>query len=273
MKDLAEQVAVSAARIRASIDTPPEVGIVLGSGWDGVADEVENAVDIAYAELPAFARPGVTGHAGMLRLGCLAGRSLALLRGRRHTYEDGDAAAMVGALRTLAAVGCRIVVLTNAAGSLHAAMPAGSLMLITDHLNIAQRSPLVGEVGNARFVDMVDAYDPGLRTHARAAAAGNGIELHEGTYAWLLGPQFETPAEIRMLRMLGADAVGMSTVPETIAARHAGLAVLGLSLITNLAAGMSAAPLSHAQTIAAAIGAARTAARLLAAIVTALPRS
>lgn len=272
MKDLADRVTASAARIRAAIDRPPEIGIVLGSGWDGVANELVSAIDIDYANLPAFPRPGVAGHAGMLRLGRLGGRTVALLRGRRHAYEDGNPAAMVGALRTLAALGCRTVVLTNAAGSLQAAMPAGSLMLIADHLNIAQRSPLVGEAGNDRFVDMVDAYDPALRARARDAASAAGIALHEGVYAWVLGPQFETPAEIRMLKLLGADAVGMSTVPETIAARHAGLAVLGLSLITNLAAGMSAVPLSHAQTIAVAVGAARTAARLLGAIVPALPQ-
>lgn len=256
-------IEASAARLRAATPRAPEIGFVLGSGWDAIAGRVQDAVDIPYAELPAFPRPGVAGHAGSLRLGTIAGRGIALLRGRRHAYEDGDAGAMTGAIRTLAALGCRVLVLTNAAGSLNLNMPAGSLMLIADHLNIAQRSPLVGESGDARFVDMVDAYDPTLRALTRAAAQANAITLHEGTYAWVLGPQFETPAEIRMLRTLGADAVGMSTVPETIAARHAGMAVLGLSLITNLAAGLTAERLSHAGTLAAAEAGAQAAATLL----------
>jgi purine-nucleoside phosphorylase len=265
-----DRVAVSAERIRAALAEPPEVGVVLGSGWDGIAAQVQPAVEIEYRDLPAFPMPQVSGHAGSLRLGRLAGRPVALLRGRRHAYEDGDASAMNGAIRTLALLGCRTLVLTNAAGSLDPALPPGAAMLISDHLNLAQRTPLLGEPGDDRFVDLVDAYCPALRAQARAAAAAIGQTLHEGVYAWMLGPQFETPAEIRMLRALGARAVGMSTVPETIAARHAGLAVLGLSLITNLAAGLAPQRLTHAQTLAAAQAHADSAARLLAAIVPAL---
>ena len=271
----ADAIAASVARLQAAVSGPaPAIAIVLGSGWDGVAAQVDAAQDIPYAELPAFPALHIAGHAGSLRIGRLAGTPVALLRGRKHAYEDGDAAAMKGAIRTLAAWGVRTLVLTNAAGSLDAGMPPGALMLLADHLNIVQRTPLHVQaddpLGSDRFVDMVDAYDPALRERARAAAAQAGIAPHEGVYAWVLGPQFETPAEIRMLRLLGAHAVGMSTVPETILARHAGLRVLGLSLITNLAAGMDAHGLSHAQTLAAARAAADDAARLLAAIVVAL---
>ena len=155
-------------------------------------------------------------------------------------------------MRTLAALGVRVLVQTNAAGSLDVAMGPGELMLITDHLNLPQLSPLVGDTGNERFVDMSVAYDAALRAQALQAAEAAAIPLHQGVYAWQLGPQFETPAEIRMLQGLGAQAVGMSTVPETILARHAGMRVLALSMLTNLAAGLQAEPLSHEQTLAAA---------------------
>ena len=252
----------------------PAIAIVLGSGWDGAADLVQGAVDIPYAGLPAFPVLGVAGHAGSLRLGHIGegaqARRVALLRGRKHAYETGDASGMKGAIRTLAALGCQVLVLTNAAGSLEPSMPPGSLMLISDHLNIVQRTPLFDEPGADRFVDMGDAYNATLRDQAAAAAEAAGIELHEGVYAWMLGPQFETPAEIRMLRLMGAQAVGMSTVPETILARHAGLRVLGLSMFTNYAAGMSDEALSHAHTVHTAQATAALAQRLLAAVVPAL---
>ena len=248
----------------------PKLAIVLGSGWDGIAGLVQGAVDIAYADLPAFPVLGVAGHAGSLRLGQIGGVPVALLRGRKHAYETGDAAGMKGAIRTLAALGCKAVLLTNAAGSLEPGMPPGSLMLISDHLNISQRSPLHDEADASRFIDLSAAYDADLRDQAAAAAEAAGIELHEGVYAWVLGPQFETPAEIRMLRLLGAQAVGMSTVPETILARHAGLRVIGLAMLTNLGAGMAAHTLSHAHTLHTASATAGIAARLLAAIVPAL---
>jgi purine-nucleoside phosphorylase len=203
-------------------------------------------------------------------VGRLAGREVALLRGRKHAYESGDASAMKGAIRSLAALGCHTLVLTNAAGSLVPAMRPGSLMLINDHLNIVQRTPLHDEPGADRFVDMSNAYDAGLRAKARQAAAAAGIPLAEGTYAWVLGPQFETPGEIRMLQLLGAQAVGMSTVPETILARHAGLKVLGLSMLTNMGAGMEAETLSHAHTLHTASNSADAAARLLQAVVAAI---
>ena len=261
----------SLARIQAAAPgLAPQLGIVLGTGWDGVSGLVDGAVDIPYAELPAFPVLGVAGHAGSLRLGAIGGVGVVLLRGRKHAYETGDAGAMKGAIRTLAALGCKAVLLTNAAGSLATPMPAGSLMLISDHLNVVQRTPLHDEPGASRFIDMSSAYDPALRDQAAAAAEAAGIELHEGVYAWVLGPQFETPAEIRMLALLGAQAVGMSTVPETILARHAGLRVIGLAMLTNMGAGMAKETLSHAHTLHAAQASAATATRLLAAIVPAL---
>ena len=268
---LQDRIQLSLARIQQRAPgCAPRLGLVLGSGWDGIAELVDGAIDIAYAELPAFPVLGVAGHAGTLRLGQIGGRAVALLRGRQHAYETGDAAGMKGAVRTLAALGCSTLLLTNAAGSLEPHMPPGSLMLISDHLNIVQRTPLHDEPGASRFVDMSAAYDANLRDQAAAAAEAAGIELHEGVYAWVLGPQFETPAEIRMLRLLGAQAVGMSTVPETILARHAGLKVLGLSMLTNLGAGMAPQTLSHAHTLHTAQATAALAARLLAAVVPAL---
>ncbi|HSW03465.1 purine-nucleoside phosphorylase [Aquabacterium sp.] len=267
--NLEQAITASADRIRATGRTPA-IAVVLGSGWDGISEAVEQAIDIPFAELGAFPALSVAGHAGTLRLGAIGGREVALLRGRKHVYETGDAAAMKGVIRTLAAIGCGTVLLTNAAGSLDSAMRPGSLMLINDHLNLVQRTPLHGEPGNERFVNMADAYDPALRAQAHAAAAAAGIALHEGIYAWLLGPQFETPAEIRMLQRLGAQAVGMSTVPETILARHAGLRVLGLSMLTNMGCGMEAEVLSHAHTLHTAEATRETAARALQAIIPAL---
>ena len=251
----------------------PRTAVLLGSGWGGFAEAVDDPLDIAYGVLPAFPALAVGGHAGLLRHGWLEGQPVWVLAGRKHAYETGDAAAMKGVVRTLAALGVRTLVQTNAAGSLDRAMPPGSLMLLSDHLNLVQRSPLVDESGDARFVGMVDAYDPALRARALAVAARLGLALHEGVYAWVLGPQFETPAEIRMLALLGARAVGMSTVPETILARHAGLQVLALSLLTNLGAGMSDEALSHAHTLTSAAASASTAVRLLRAIVADLPHT
>lgn len=252
----------------------PRLAVMLGSGWDAIADLVKDPVDIDYAQLPAFPKLSVAGHAGCLRLGHLGDGpnacQLALLRGREHAYETGDAAAMKGAIRTLAALGCTTLLLTNAAGSLEPSMTPGSLMLITDHLNMVQRTPLHDEPGSTRFVDMVGAYDPTLREQVQNAAQAAGIVLHQGVFAWMLGPQFETPAEIRMLRLLGAQAVGMSTVPETILARQTGLRVIGLSLLTNLGAGMSSVTLSHAHTLSTAQASASEMTRLFAALIPAL---
>ena len=264
--DLADPIAASAATLRAT-GRAPRIAVVLGSGWSGLTGWVEDAVEVPYAELPAFPRPTVGGHAARVVLGRIGPHEVALLAGRQHPYEGGRADGMNGALRTLAELGVQILVLTNAAGSLDPALPPGGLMLISDHLNLPQLSPLWEERDDRRFVDMTDAYDPALRARALAAASKVGVELHEGVYAWVIGPQFETPAEIRMLRTLGAQAVGMSTVPETIVARHAGLHVLGLSMVTNMAAGMGAEQLSHAQTLRQAQAASERAGAALAAIV------
>ena len=248
----------------------PRTALLLGSGWGGVTQQLRDAICLPYAELPGFPGAGVAGHAGELWLGWLGGAEVAVLSGRRHAYEEGQADGMKAALQTLQALGCDCLLQTNAAGSLDPALAPGSLMLVADHLNLVQRSPLVGEGGSARFVDMVNAYDPALRALAQRAAADAGVPLREGTYAWLLGPQFETPAEIRMLRTLGADAVGMSTVPETILARWLGLRVLAFSLITNLAAGLSDTLLSHAHTLAQAEAAGARASALLVAVLRAM---
>lgn len=259
----------SAAQIRAS-GRRPRIAVLLGSGWGALAARVQEAFTLPYDTLPAFPAPGVEGHAGRLVLGRLGAHEVAVLSGRQHAYEHGDAAAMKGAIRTLAACGVEVLVQTNAAGSLDTAMRPGELMLIADHLNIVQRSPLIGDAGAARFVDLRDAYDPALRAQAHAAARRAGATLHEGIYAWVLGPQFETPAEIRMLQRLGAQAVGMSTVPETILARHAGLRVLALSMFTNMGCGLEAEVLSHAHTLTTAQAAGAHAVPLLESLVAAL---
>jgi purine-nucleoside phosphorylase len=245
----------------------PQIAVLLGSGWGPFAEIVQDAVDMPYAELPAFPTLAVGGHAGLLRAGRVGTTEVLVLAGRKHAYETGQADGMKGAVRTLAALGVKLLVQTNAAGSLDAAMRPGALMLISDHLNFAQRSPLFGEPGDGRFVDMGNAYDKVLRAQAQATAQRLNTPLHEGVYAWFMGPQFETPAEIRMFRQLGAQAVGMSTVPETILARHAGMRVLGLSLMTNMAAGMQDEVLSHAHTMATAATASERAVSLLAAVV------
>jgi purine-nucleoside phosphorylase len=226
----------------------PGLAIVLGSGLGALADEVADAVRIPFSDLPDFPAPRVTGHAGALIVGRLRGTRAVLLAGRAHYYEHGDAGAMRGPVETLAALGCGVLVLSNAAGSTRADMAPGALMAITDHIIWSGRNPLIGAAGDGRFVDLTDAYDPALLARLRTVAAAQGTELHEGVYAWFSGPSFETPAEIRAIRLLGADAVGMSTVPETILARFCGLRVAAVSVITNFAAGMSADPLSHDQT-------------------------
>ena len=231
---------------------PIASAIVLGTGLGPLADAVAEAVAIPYAYLPGFPHAGVSGHAGRLVIGHLGGRRVAVLQGRVHTYETGDPRAMKPVINTLKALGVPRLLLTNAAGSLRTDMPPGSLMVIEDHIALFGPNPLIGLAGDDRFVPMNGAYDAGLRQAIASGAAGAGIALFEGIYAWVTGPSFETPAEIRALRTLGADAVGMSTVPEVILARHAGLRVAALSMITNLAAGLAPEAPSHAETKAVA---------------------
>lgn len=263
-------IATSVAQLQKHFGTAPAVAVVLGSGWAGATDRLTEAQRLGYESLPAFVSTRVEGHISEMLIGTLGTQRVAMLRGRTHTYELGDCAGMAGALRSLKAWGVKLLLQTNAAGSLRADMPPGALMLITDHINATQRSPLVGLTGSDRFVDMGAAYDAELRHHAHHIATTHGVTLHDGVYLWALGPQFETPAEIRMFAQWGADAVGMSTVPETLLARHAGLRVMGLSLITNMGAGMADEALTHAATLQQARASGDHAAQYLADLIASL---
>jgi xanthosine phosphorylase len=233
----------------------PRLGMVLGSGLGALADAIADPVAIPYAELPGFPVGSVHGHAGRLVLGELAGTPVVVLQGRAHLYEGISPRDLAVPVRTVRALGAEAIVLTNAAGSLRAEVGPGQLMALTDHINLMGANPLAGpnddELG-PRFVGLGDAYDLDLRGQLRAAAQAEGIALAEGVYLAVAGPSFETPAEIRAFKTLGADAVGMSTVPEVIVARHAGLRVAAVSAITNLAEGMSDVALSHEQTLESA---------------------
>jgi purine-nucleoside phosphorylase len=236
---------------------PVGLGLILGSGLGHLAEAV-SGVAVPYDELPGFPAAGVSGHNPKLVIGELEGHRVAVFGGRAHYYERGDAAAMRLPLEVLKALGGEALILTNAAGSLRPDVPPGELMLLSDHINFSGRNPLIGEPTDARFVPMTDAHDPGLRAALKAAAAAEGVALAEGVYAWYSGPSFETPAEIRAIRTLGADAVGMSTVPEVILARFLGLRVAAVSTITNMAAGLSDEKISHEHTKAMApLGAAK----------------
>jgi purine-nucleoside phosphorylase len=243
-----------AAAVRARSDLVPKVGIVLGSGLGGLAADVTDPVAIPFAELPGWPAATAPGHAGQLLLGRLGGTPVVLLQGRFHIYEGNDPGLVVQPVLLFRELGAEILVLTNAAGGVDPSFGPGTLMLISDHLNLTGRTPLLGPNADRigpRFQDMTDAWSPRLRAGLKAAAAAEGVELAEGIYAGLLGPQYETPAEVRMLRGLGADAVGMSTVLECIAARWAGLEVCGVSLVTNPGAGYSGVPLSHEEVLEA----------------------
>jgi len=236
----------------------PQVGLILGSGLGQFCDNIATQASIDFDQLPGFPIAGVGGHAGRLLFGQVGKTNVVAMQGRAHYYEQGKADVMAVAIQTLNAMGCQSLVITNAAGSLNSDATPGSVMLITDHINMTGVSPLFGAESNQRFVDMSKAYSHDLNDAMRSAADANDINLHEGIYAWMSGPQFETPAEIRALKTLGADAVGMSTVPEVILARHQGLSLCALSVITNYAAGMSETALSHEQTISFASQAADT---------------
>jgi xanthosine phosphorylase len=245
-------VNAAAAVLAARAAAPPRVGVVLGSGLGAVADAVEDPVIVGYDELPGFPQPTVEGHAGRAVLGTIAGVPVAVLQGRAHLYEGGEVDALRVPVRALKGAGAEMLVLTNAAGSLRPDVGPGRLMAISDHINLTGANVLVGpndaELG-PRFPPLRDAYDPLLLGELRAAASELGIELADGVYLAVSGPSFETPAEIRAFKVLGADAVGMSTVHETIVARHCGLRVAAVSAITNLAEGLSDEPLSHEQTL------------------------
>jgi inosine/guanosine/xanthosine phosphorylase family protein len=234
-------------------ESVPRVAAVLGSGLGAVADLITDPRVIDYADLPGFPRPTVSGHVGRMVAGNIDGQPVLILQGRAHAYEGYALEDLALPIRALRAAGVETLLLTNAAGSLRAEIEPGRLMLITDHINWSGMSPLTGpndEAIGPRFIDMTEAYDPDLRAAMRRAAAGAGIALAEGVYIWFPGPSFETPAEIGAFGILGADAVGMSIVPEVLAARHCGLRVVAVSGITNLAAGMvGSAALDHAHTL------------------------
>jgi len=263
VSDSDEAFAVLEAR---GVTGPLETAFVLGTGLGPIADALEDAIAVPYADLPGFPAAGVSGHRGRLVVGTWEGARVAVMQGRAHYYETGDAAAMRVPLDTLARLGLRSLVLTNAAGALHADWPPGSLALVADHINLSGTNPLIGAGGDDRFVALADAYDPRLGARLRRAAAAAGLApLREGVYIWFAGPSFETPAEVRMAKLLGADLVGMSTVPEVILARRLGLEVAALSLITNLATGIGGGNPSHAETKSVALSGATDLARLLAA--------
>ena len=242
------------AAVRARTPIVPRLGIVLGSGLGGLADDLRDAVSIPFADLPGWPAATAPGHVGRLLLGQLDGTPVAMLQGRLHMYEGNDPGLVVQPVLLMGRLGAKTVLLTNAAGGLDPAFGAGTLMVISDHINMTGRTPLLGPNADAigpRFTDLTDLYAPALRERIHRAAKAEGVELREGVYIGLLGPTYETPAEVRMLRAWGGDAVGMSTVLEAIAARWAGIEVCGISLVTNPGAGYSGEPLSHEEVLAA----------------------
>ena len=250
MTALYDQLGEAVAAIRARVAAPPQVGLILGSGLGAFADNLANATTIDYSEIPHFPRSSVAGHSGKLVLGDRGGARCVAMAGRVHMYEGHSAATVAFPARVLIALGAKVLIVTNAAGGLNAAWPPGTLMLIRDHLDLLRDHPLRGpndERLGPRFPDMTRAYAAELRELAKAAAKKSGATLQEGVYVAMPGPTYETPAEVKMLQTLGADATGMSTVPEVIVARHMGARVIGISCITNHAAGITGEELSHAE--------------------------
>jgi purine-nucleoside phosphorylase len=264
------------AAVRARSDLVPAAGIVLGSGLGGLADDLEDPVAIPFAELPGWPAATAPGHVGRLLLGRLGGTPVVLLQGRFHLYEGHDPGLVVEPVLLFGRLGAKLVLLTNAAGGVDPSFGPGTLMVIADHLNLTGRTPLLGPNADTlgpRFPDLTDAWSPRLRAALEAAGEAEGVPLVEGVYAGLLGPQYETPSEVRMLRTLGADAVGMSTVLECIAARWSGLEVCGVSLVTNAGAGYSGEPLSHEEVLAAGAEAGPRLARVIRRFVADLARA
>ncbi|KJB87909.1 purine nucleoside phosphorylase [Paenibacillus sp. E194] len=243
-----DHIQEAAAYIQSKISETPEVGLILGSGLGVLVELVEQPVTIAYGDIPHFPVSTVEGHAGELLIGKIAGRTVAMMKGRFHMYEGYGPELTAFPVRVMKAIGVSKLLVTNAAGGINTSYKPGDLMIISDHLNMTGCNPLIGANDNrlgVRFPDMSQAYSPQLRQKAKDVAASQGVELQEGVYVGFLGPNYETPAEIRMLRILGGDAVGMSTVSEVIVAQHAGMEVLGISCISNMAAGILDQPLSH----------------------------
>jgi len=257
MTVVVDTLAVQAAEDAVRRVTPfePTIGIILGTGLGQLAREIEVAATVPYDRIPGFPVPTVESHAGRLLFGTLGGKPVAALQGRFHRYEGYDLAQVTFPVRVLRTLGCQVLIVSNACGGMHPLWPAGDLVLLTDHINLLGDNPLVGRNDDAtgpRFPDMSEAYDPELRRLAREAALALGIPLHEGVYAAVPGPNLETPAEYRMLRAVGADVVGMSTVPEVIVAVHAGMRVLGVSLITDRCLPDALEPVSLEQILAVA---------------------
>jgi purine-nucleoside phosphorylase len=248
MKDIKKRIEEAAQAIQKKLSLEPKVGLVLGSGLGILADEIEEAATVPYGEIPHFPVSTVEGHAGQLVIGRLEGQPVVAMQGRFHFYEGYSLTDVTFPIRVMKALGVEKLVVTNAAGGVNTGYQAGDLMVIRDHINLMGTNPLMGpndpDLG-VRFPDMSEAYDPAMRQLAHRVAESEGIRLQEGVYAGLTGPSYETPAEIRMLRTIGADAVGMSTVPEVIIARHSDIRVLGISCISNMAAGILPQPLSH----------------------------
>ena len=255
----------------AGFEGPYACAILTGTGLGSLVDRLADGFSVAYREIEGFPRPGVSGHGGRLHQGTLAGRFVLVFEGRSHAYETGDAAAMRVPIAVAKALGIEVLLLTNSSGSLNREAGPGSLVALSDHINLSGLNPLIGEPNDERFVPMVNAYDPDLRGLLHAAARSRDIALSEGVYAWFSGPSFETPAEIRMAKLLGADLVGMSTAPETILARFYGLRVAALSVVTNLAAGLDGGDPHHGETKKAAARAADRLADLVTAFVASLP--
>jgi len=252
MEYSAQAAARAAAAIRNRTDAQATIAVILGSGLGGLSKKMGDAVRIPFVDIPGFPEATVVGHEGAVIVGNLGGREILALSGRFHMYEGHPAALAAFPVRVFHALGTRDLFVSNAAGGISPRLAVGDLMMISDHLNLMGTNPLVGDLqaSDTRFPDMTDAYDPGLRRILRTTAEKLGITLREGVYAGLLGPSYETPSEVKMLRMLGADAVGMSTVPEVIVARALGMRVAGVSCITNAAAGVTGAALSHAEVLA-----------------------
>ena len=260
------RLAALEAAVRARTDIVPALGIVLGSGLGGLADDLVDAVSIPFADLPGWPAATAPGHVGRLLLGQLDGVPVAMLQGRLHMYEGNDAGLVVQPVLLMGRLGARLVVLSNAAGGLDPGFGPGTLMIIDDHINLTGRTPLLGpnadDVG-PRFTDLTDVWSPRLRARLREAFSAEGVAYREGIYVGLLGPSYETPAEVRMLRSLGGDAVGMSTVLEAIAARWAGIEVCGVSLVTNAGAGYTGQPLTHEEVLVSGAEAGPRLARVL----------
>ncbi|HXC54171.1 MAG TPA: purine-nucleoside phosphorylase [Rhizomicrobium sp.] len=244
------------AAVTAAVKAPfPKTALILGSGLGPFADKIADAVDVPYGDIPGFPVPTVHGHQGRLRVGTVSGHGIACMQGRLHAYEGHPAQALAVPIRILKRLGVERLILTNAAGGLKLSLPAGTLMIVEDHINFSGQNPLIGvndERFGPRFFDMSQAYDSNLRRRLEDAARATGVAVSKGVYVYALGPNFETPAEIRMFAGFGADAVGMSTVPECLAAVHCGIKVAALSVITNLAAGLAADALTHHDTLSEA---------------------